>query len=249
MKVGKEEAIGMLMAVELWVNRDHDAEWTQWTSWLEHIANRVSTINGITTTIVQPRGLSNRTPSLRVFWDRDRFGVSGDAVAQMLLDTDPRIALRAARGDGGTDQTGVSITPYMLSAGDERVVADRLHALLSNPVKASIAPPGPPAADLTGEWTMQINYAAGTSTHSLYLRQRGNHIEGAHRGDFVTRDLDGTIDGDTVRIRSAYGEEHGDALMFTFSGKVEGDEMAGTLDMGEYLGATWTAARRVASGE
>src|SRR5262245_29640854 len=30
MKVGKEEAIGMLMAVEMWMKRDHKAEWTQW---------------------------------------------------------------------------------------------------------------------------------------------------------------------------------------------------------------------------
>lgn len=27
MKVGKEEAMGMLMAVEMWAKRDHDAEW------------------------------------------------------------------------------------------------------------------------------------------------------------------------------------------------------------------------------
>ncbi|PYQ26016.1 MAG: hypothetical protein DMF81_00850, partial [Acidobacteria bacterium] len=79
MKVGKEEAIGMLMAVEMWMKRDHDAEWKQWTSWLDHVARRVSAIDGVTTGIVQPRGLSNRIPSLRVFWDRKRFGVAGDA--------------------------------------------------------------------------------------------------------------------------------------------------------------------------
>ena len=40
LKVGKEDAIGMLMAVEMWVKRDHDAEWKRWTSWLDHIAQR-----------------------------------------------------------------------------------------------------------------------------------------------------------------------------------------------------------------
>ena len=43
-----------------------------------------------------------------------------------------------------------------------------------------------------------------------------------------------------------YSERHGDALTFTFSGKVADDTMAGTLDMGEYLSATWTAKRRAA---
>ncbi len=62
----------------------------------------------------------------------------------------------------------------------------------------------------------------------------------------MTREISGNIDGDNVRIRSAYGEQHGDSVNLTFSGKVTGDQMAGTVDMGEYLGATWTATRRAA---
>src|SRR5438477_4125284 len=60
MKVGKEEAIGMLMAVGMWMKRDHDAEWKLWTSWLDSVARRVSAIDGVSTSIVQPIGLSNR---------------------------------------------------------------------------------------------------------------------------------------------------------------------------------------------
>jgi L-seryl-tRNA(Ser) seleniumtransferase len=60
----------------------------------------------------------------------------------------------------------------------------------------------------------------------------------------MTREISGSVEGDTVRIRSAYGEQHGDSVNLTFSGKVTGDEMAGSVDMGEYLGATWTATRR-----
>jgi L-seryl-tRNA(Ser) seleniumtransferase len=62
----------------------------------------------------------------------------------------------------------------------------------------------------------------------------------------MTREIAGTIDGDAVRIRSAFGEQHGDSINLTFTGKVNGDQMAGTLDMGEYLSATWTATRREA---
>ena len=40
-----------------------------------------------------------------------------------------------------------------------------------------------------------------------------------------------------MKLHSAYGEEHGDALEFSFTGTVTGDEIAGTLDMGEYLSA------------
>jgi uncharacterized pyridoxal phosphate-dependent enzyme len=247
MKVGKEEAIGMLMAVEMWVKRDHDAEWKRWTSALDHVARRVSTIEGVTTSVVQPDGLSNRTPSLRVWWDRQRLGLTGESVARTLLEAEPRVALFPATDSRNAAHTGVSVTPYMLSPGDEQIVADRLHAVLSAPRSAaqgSMAPTLKAAAlDLTGPWDVQIQYAASTSNHTLHLRQRGNQIDGSHQGNFVSRDLSGSIDGDAVRIRSFYGEEHGDALAFTFSGTVTGESLAGTLDMGEYLGATWTAKR------
>jgi uncharacterized pyridoxal phosphate-dependent enzyme len=244
MKVGKEEAIGMLMAVEMWMKRDHDAEWKQWTSWLESVARRVSAIDGVTTGIVQPRGLSNRMPSLRVFWDRKRIGIAGDAVVKTLFDTEPRVGVFPARGESES-QTGVQVNPYMMAPGDEKIVGDRLYAVLTAARGKPVADPPAtaPAADLTGQWDVRIEFAAGTSNHTLYLRQRGHGIDGAHRGDFVARDLAGTIEGDTVRIRSNYGESHGDALSYSFSGKVAGDEMAGTLEMGEYLGARWTARR------
>src|SRR3954466_8544287 len=117
LKVGKEDAIGMLMAVEMWMKRDHDAEWKRWTGWLDHISQRVSAVPGVTTTVNQPNGLSNRTPSLRILWDRQKIGVSGETVARILLDGDPRITLDPARGGGQPTQTGVSVTPYMLAAG------------------------------------------------------------------------------------------------------------------------------------
>jgi uncharacterized pyridoxal phosphate-dependent enzyme len=253
-KVGKEEAIAMLMAVEMWVKRNHDSEYKQWTTWLEHIAAKVSTIKGVTTQITQPEGLSNKTPSLRIRWDREALKVTGEAVLKALNDGEPRITLAGAGGGGrGADnsnpnQTGVSVTPYMMAAGEEKIVADRLHAAISSPAPMQVSTPKPPATDLSGSWDVQITYAAGASTHALHLRQRDNALDGAHRGDFVSRDITGSVDGDAVRIRSAFGEEHGDSIGYTFTGTVKGDEMSGALDMGEYLAATWTAKRRVAGG-
>ncbi len=133
----------------------------------------------------------------------------------------------------------------MLAPGDERIVADRLVAILSRPpAQPPASAPAAPALDLTGQWNVRIQYAAATSTHTLHLTQKGNEIGGFHRGEFVTREVTGAIDGETVRIRSAFGEQHGDAINLTFAGKVTGNQMGGALDMGEYLGATWTATRR-----
>jgi hypothetical protein len=73
------------------------------------------------------------------------------------------------------------------------------------------------------------------------VRQRGNDLDGVHQGDFEARDLRGTIDGDAVQVRSHW--EHGDSLNYTFTGKVTGDEMAGDVNLGEYLDARFTAKR------
>jgi L-seryl-tRNA(Ser) seleniumtransferase len=242
MKVGKEEAIGMLMAVEMWMKRDHKAEWSRWLAWLDDIAKRVSAIDGVTTSVVETSELSNRTPSLSIRWDRKRFGVSGAALAKHLFDTEPRIATPGGRDAG--DATGISITPYMMSPGDEKIVGDRIHAFLSSPPRENRpAPAASSTVDITGQWDVHIDYVAAMSNHTLHLRQVGNRLEGTHQGDFVSRDLSGTIEGTSVQISSAYTERHGDALSFRFTGAVAGDEMSGTLDMGEYLTAKWTARR------
>jgi L-seryl-tRNA(Ser) seleniumtransferase len=247
MKVGKEEAIGMLMAVEMWMKRDHDAEWKMWLSWLDTIARRVTAIEGITTSVTQPEGLSNRMPSLQIRWDAAKLGTTGGAVAKQLFATDPRISLFPGRGRSEGSETGLNIGPYMMAAGDEKVIAERLYALLSRPTRVEEKPKAPPVADLTGTWDVRIEYAASVSTHHLHLRQRGSDLDGTHQGDFVSRDLRGTIDGATVRISSNYDESHGDSVNFTFTGTVSGNEMTGDLEMGEYLGARFSA-RRHASG-
>src|SRR4029078_8483003 len=53
-KVGREEMMGMLAAVEAWTKRDHAAEWKTWLSWLDEIAKRVSVIDGVTTSVFEP---------------------------------------------------------------------------------------------------------------------------------------------------------------------------------------------------
>jgi uncharacterized pyridoxal phosphate-dependent enzyme len=250
MKVGKEEMIGMLMAVEMWVKRDHQAEWQKWLGWLDHIAERVSSIDGIETSLPrEPReGLSNRSPSLRIQWDSEKLGISGGEVSELLYNGEPRIALRGGRGrrsgGGRSTQTGISITAYMMGEEDYKVVADRVREVLA--VKR---PPKPmptaraPIADLTGIWDVEIEYISGKTTHRLSLDQDEGRISGIHEGDFVSRDLRGRVEGDKVTLNSWYLEVHGDQLLYNFSGKITGDTMAGELDLGEYLKAKWSASR------
>jgi hypothetical protein len=224
------------------MKRDHKAEWSRWLSWLDAIATHVSTIDGVTTTITETTELSNRTPSLAINWDPKRRGITGAAVARLLLEGEPRIVTPGGRDRDG--QTSISITPYMMAAGEEKIVAERLHAVLANPPKPDApARTAAAAVDLTGQWDVRIDYTANTSAHTFHVKQVGNRLEGTHQGDFVSRDLSGTVDGNTVQIASAYTERHGDALSFRFNGAATADGMSGTLDMGEYLMAKWSAKR------
>ena len=257
MKVGREEMIGMLAAVESWVKRDHAAEWKQWVARCEHIAGRVSKIPGVFAIVESEPGesLSNRSPRLLLRWDSHALAITGPDVARLLDTTEPRIALGGAGGGGRRqDQqvpgdTGVSIVSAMMSPGDEKIVAERLHQVLSGThTLTPAAVPAPPAADLSGPWVVEITYAASSATHALQLRQHENGLEGSHQGNFLTRDLSGTISGDAVSMVSLVSERHGDALTYRFSGTVTGETMAGSLDLGEYLRAAWTARRPESRG-
>lgn len=241
-KVGKEQAIGMLAAVEMWVRRDHEAEYEEWTSWLKSIARRVTSVAGVRTRIVQPEGLSNRTPSLTVLWNGKKLGVSGETVRDTLLEGTPRIAINAA-SDEDERLTGVSVTPYMMERGDARVIGEAVVKLLRDPPAAPPAPK-PPSVDASGTWALKITYAAGESTaHELELTQREGALTGTHRGEFAERDASGKVSGRKVSVHSFYGEEHGDSLDYTFAGSLKGDRITGTVDMGEYLKASFTATR------
>ncbi len=125
------------------------------------------------------------------------------------------------------------------------MIADRLYGVLSAPPKPkSPEPSKAPTADLGGVWDVRIEFRASAGEHTLSLQQQGDRIQGIHRGEFVARDLTGTVNGDTVQIQSRLPERAiGNALSYTFTGKIEGETMAGELDMGEYLKARWSAKR------
>lgn len=256
MKVGREEMIGMLMAVEMWVKRDHEKEWKNYLERLDHIARSVKRIQGVTTSVREPTGRGNKSPSLSIRWESAKLRITGQEVSQILDSTEPRILLGGGGGGGrGRAQnaepgdTGLSITAFMMSPGDEKIVADRVYQVLAGkhqlkPAEPLLAPP----TNLTGRWEVEIQYAAGKTKHILHVTQNENRLEGAHQGDFTSRDLAGSISGDAVRFSSNQTERHGDSLSYRFSGKISGDTMSGALDMGEYLGATWTARRRAYGG-
>jgi L-seryl-tRNA(Ser) seleniumtransferase len=245
MKIGKEEIVAMLAAVEMWALRDHQKEDEIWTGWMQTIAGRVRKVEGVSAEVRQPPTIDNHSPTLSITWETARLGLTGQDLANILWTTEPRIAVTTGGGGRGNGaQTGISITAYQMKPEEVKTVADRLYEVLSarrpewKPETLS-----EPAADLSGGWDVTIRFAAGTGDHTLHLRQQGNRLTGTHQGDFTTRDCTGTISGSEVRINSSSGDSHGAAVSYHFTGKLKGDNLSGDLDLGEYLGARWTAKR------
>ena len=248
-KVGREETMGMLAAVEAWVKRDHKAEWTKWLGYLDTISKRVSQVEGVTATVREPEGLSNKSPALIVAWDPEKLNLTGEELAEIVARTKPRISLGAGGGGGrrrgdseDSRMTSINITAWMMTPGDDKTVADRLYAILSEK-RAPKPAPAAPAGNLSGRWEVSMEFFSSKSKHTFLLEQDGNKLRGSHKGDFSVRDIYGSIDGNQVKLRSNE-RMPGDAITFTFSGAVSGDTMSGPVHLGEYLTAKFTATRQ-----
>jgi L-seryl-tRNA(Ser) seleniumtransferase len=244
LKVGKEEIMGMLAAVEAWVRRDHEAEYRTWESWLAHISDGVKRVPTVTTEVRPPNGLSNRAPVLRIRWDAAKVGITGREVEKHVYDTDPRIVLGGASGDRRMKaESSISIMPYMMQPDDYRVVAERLYTVLSKPpaIDRAAKPDAQPAA-LAGQWSLHMRYFLGGAEHNLVLEQNGRDLTGTHRGDITRGDLRGTVDGTEVYFRSRHRYE-GTTLDYEFTGQATAAGMSGKVMMGEYGVGEWTAER------
>lgn len=245
LKVGKEEIMGMLAAVEMWVKRDHKAEWDQWQSWLKHIDASVTKVAGVSTELLLPEDLSNRAPQLRIHWDAASMGITGKEVEEILLEGRPRIVLAGSTGVR-PDQMASSVTimPYMMMPDDHKIAAQSLYAVLSKPPKID-APQRPTQepASIAGEWSVHIEYTRGASTHKLTIDQSKNTLAGTHTGETLSGALHGTIYGNQARFTSSHKIE-GTSINYTFRGTATADKMSGTVFLGEYGQANWTATRK-----
>lgn len=242
-KVGREEMMGLVAAVESWLTYDHAAKWKRWLGYLDTINKAVTKIDGITTEVIEPEGLDNKSPVLKISWDIDKLNISGEEVAEIVGRSKPRIALgsNGARGyDSG--ETTISITTGQMQPGEDKIVAQRVVEVLSQQRPARIKEMKAPASQIAGRWDTEIKFFSSTSKHSLNIEQDGNWLQGTHKGDFTVRDMVGTIDGDVVKMRST-DRIPGDSITFIFTGKISGDTLAGDVYMGEYRTATFTAKR------
>jgi seryl-tRNA(Sec) selenium transferase len=135
LKVGKEEAMGMLAAVRQWYKRDHEAEQKQWLEWDNYIADAVKDIPSVTTEVKMPDAdLSNRAPTLAIHWDAAKVGITGTELVEKLDKGTPRILVAGGHGSRPDKMaSSLGIMPYMMQPGDYKIVAETISKYMRNP--------------------------------------------------------------------------------------------------------------------
>jgi uncharacterized pyridoxal phosphate-dependent enzyme len=124
-KVGKEEIIGMVKALELYLKEDHDALSREWQGRLERISSEITKIPGVSTEFFTP-DIANHVPHMRITWD-SRVSIEPKEVSKLLRNSKPAIVM-----GGGEGKPGLGMCSFMLQPGEDKIVADRLSQVLRN---------------------------------------------------------------------------------------------------------------------
>jgi L-seryl-tRNA(Ser) seleniumtransferase len=125
MKVNKEELLSMMVAVEVYIKKDHAAEWKEWEKRVRVIGDSIASIPGIKVETVVPE-IANAVPTLRVSWDESAIKLSSQDVLQRLREGNPSVEMMP----GG--KNGLTITVWMLQPGEAQIVARRLREVLKS---------------------------------------------------------------------------------------------------------------------
>ena len=123
MKVNKEEILGMLVALELFLARDHKKVWDMWENQIQIIHDAAASVDGVNPEIHVPE-VANHVPSLKVSWDQKKVKITGEEARAKLREGHPSIQTVG-------DKESLGITTWMMQPGQERIVASRVREILA----------------------------------------------------------------------------------------------------------------------
>jgi L-seryl-tRNA(Ser) seleniumtransferase len=122
MKVGKEEIVGLLAAVERYLKLDHDAEWQTWEVRSSEMIAQLAQVPGMSARR-EVAEIANHVPQVVAEWSRWHCPLTADEVVRKLWDGDPRIAVLAE------GQYGLRIMVWTLRDDEHRIVAGRIREI------------------------------------------------------------------------------------------------------------------------
>lgn len=152
MKVGKEEIIGCLTALETWLNIDEKKLYAEWNARISRIRKLVDTVPGVKTDVFIPED-GNRYPTLRVSWDQQawRFTIAdcvgrlraNDPVIEVLGADNPSLVKSVREGSPNRKEPKgpdhIELVSMTIRPGEEIIVGQRLRAILGDAQKKAAA--------------------------------------------------------------------------------------------------------------
>jgi L-seryl-tRNA(Ser) seleniumtransferase len=122
-KVGKEQAIGLLVALERYLAHDEEAELTAQAARVYRLAEALDDVRGVRTVLTRPDG---GVPKIEIWLDQELLGQSAYDVIEALETGDPIVCV----SQGLAPRGGLLVNPLTLEDGEERIIAERLLQVL-----------------------------------------------------------------------------------------------------------------------
>jgi seryl-tRNA(Sec) selenium transferase len=135
MKVAKEQVVGMVAAVDWFLDQTDASIDAEARRRAMVIAAALKSIPTVTTEIVVPE-IANHVPHLLIRYDQSRVAITPIDVATALRNGTPSIEVNPGtghdRGAAGlvSDANTIVIGPWMMNPGEDAIVARRLHEVL-----------------------------------------------------------------------------------------------------------------------
>src|SRR3989441_4565160 len=125
-KVGKEEIVGMVKALESYLKEDHEALNKEWQRRLDFISSQVTKIAGVTTSFPAPE-IANHVPHMHIKWDSARIALTPREASAALRSGNPSVVLSS-----GEHGEVLSMNSFMLQPGEEKIIARELVKVLKS---------------------------------------------------------------------------------------------------------------------
>jgi D-glucosaminate-6-phosphate ammonia-lyase len=123
MKVDKEEMLGMMVALEIYVKRDHEADWREWVGRVMKIRDGVSAIRGVHSEMFVPE-IHYRVPHVRIQWDEKASRLTVRDAIKQLREGEPSIEVRPNTSEG------LELSVWLLEPGETEVVVRQTRRVL-----------------------------------------------------------------------------------------------------------------------
>ncbi len=130
MKVNKEEMLGMMVALEVYLKRDADGEWKEWERRAKVVTESVAKVKSVVSEIYVPP-IANHVPTVRIKWDKATLNLTADEVRKQMREGKPSIEIAPSSSPAANTTQEISVGIWQLQPGEVDIVAKRLKEIIT----------------------------------------------------------------------------------------------------------------------